>query len=225
MPLRRVAQGEYLIRQDQTDTTMYVVKSGRFKVFRHVDGKEVTLSYAEEGEVIGEMALIKEGPRAASVRAEKTSVVYVIDLNELHHNRFNVPEWFMKVLETLTARIRNTDHMVDSIIKNRKNKKTKVTWSKPLGLILDYENPGEILLQGHLVLENMEFLSFLVNGMLGKEMKQFILDLSRVKSIEPDAIRYLMTLSMGVKSAGGNVTIRGPHKDLLLLLKQYDLED
>ncbi len=225
MPRRRVEQGEFLIRQDQTDASMYVVRSGRFKIFRYVDGKEVLLSYAEPGEVVGEMALIKEGSRAASVRAEKTSVVYVIDIEALHHNKFNVPEWFMKVLETLTARIRNTNLMTDEIIKNRGKRRQKVDFAHPIGLILDHDSPGLIVLQGHLIVENMEFLSYLIHGSLAKDVKQFTLDLSRVKSIDPDAIRFLMTLSMSVKSAGGNVAIRGPHKDLLMLLKQYDLQD
>lgn len=224
MPLRRVNQGEFLIRQNQLDTTMYVVKSGKFKVFREVEGKEVVFFHAEEGDVLGEMALIKEGNRSASVQAEKSSVVYVIEAAAFHDNRFNVPDWFMKVLLILISRIRSTNLMVDYLVQNQKKKTDKKKWAAPLGILLDHENPGEILLQGHLVLENMEYLYILIRGMQGREIQNFVLDLSRVKEVEQEALRFLLGLVAEVEARGGTLKIEGPQKNLVTMIKEYARE-
>ncbi len=53
---------------------MYVVKSGLFSIFREVKGERIALGNGEPGDVLGEMSLIKEGKRAASVQAAPLSL-------------------------------------------------------------------------------------------------------------------------------------------------------
>ena len=125
MPLRRVEDGDILIRQGEIENIMYVVKTGLFSIYREVKGEELTLGQAESGEVLGEMSLIKEGKRSASVRAEKSSSVYVIDTREFYKNLYNVPNWFLEVIRGLVERLRQTNVMLGLLVKNRKKEKCR----------------------------------------------------------------------------------------------------
>ncbi len=122
IPLKRVEAKELLIRQGDIENTMYVVKSGLFSVSRGSGGGAIHLANAEAGDVIGEMSLIKEGIRSADVRAEKSGNVYVIDIREFYNNIYNVPGWFMELIQGLVQRLRDTNEMLDQIMKDKKEK-------------------------------------------------------------------------------------------------------
>jgi CRP-like cAMP-binding protein len=63
------AAGEYIVRQGQVGTGLYVIISGEAAVLR--GGDEVARLAA--GEFIGELAVIDQLPRSASVRAESAT--------------------------------------------------------------------------------------------------------------------------------------------------------
>jgi ATP-binding cassette subfamily B protein len=65
-----VKAGDLLIRQGDAPGPMYVVESGRLRVFRDgEDGQRSYLAYIRKGDFVGEMSMFKHSPRAASVEA------------------------------------------------------------------------------------------------------------------------------------------------------------
>ncbi|MEK7356552.1 MAG: cyclic nucleotide-binding domain-containing protein, partial [Bdellovibrionota bacterium] len=65
---RYLAEGEVLLKDGETEVEfVYLVKSGRLKAFKMVDGKEFILGFIEPGEFVGEMAYINGEPRSANV--------------------------------------------------------------------------------------------------------------------------------------------------------------
>jgi ATP-binding cassette subfamily B protein len=64
-----IQKGEVVIRQGDPPGPLYIVESGRLKVEHLGDGDPRTLAYLREGDVVGEMSLLKSMPRSASVIA------------------------------------------------------------------------------------------------------------------------------------------------------------
>jgi N-acetylglutamate synthase-like GNAT family acetyltransferase len=77
--LRSLAEGEYLIHQDETGDRIYIILSGTMRVL--IDKKEV--GRIGFGETVGEMALLKAEPRMADVIALEDSQVVEIRCSDL----------------------------------------------------------------------------------------------------------------------------------------------
>jgi len=61
--------GETLFREGDVGDRCYIIESGELDVVKHSGGREVFLSVRGAGEVIGELALMDDMPRMATVRA------------------------------------------------------------------------------------------------------------------------------------------------------------
>jgi CRP-like cAMP-binding protein len=66
-----VGPGEFVIKQNTTGTEMYIIAEGAVEVFVQGLNDARTLVVLGQGQVIGEMALIDQGYRSASVRATR----------------------------------------------------------------------------------------------------------------------------------------------------------
>jgi CRP/FNR family transcriptional regulator, cyclic AMP receptor protein len=64
-----VAPGGLIIEQNTTGTEMYIVVQGSVEVFIKGYEEESVLIFLGQGQVFGEMALLDQGYRSASVRA------------------------------------------------------------------------------------------------------------------------------------------------------------
>jgi CRP-like cAMP-binding protein/Fe-S-cluster-containing hydrogenase component 2 len=83
--LRRYAVGEVMFHEGDTADALYMIRRGSVTVSRKVAGKEVVLAYVSAGNYIGEMALVSNMPRTATVRAVAPTEAVV-----LRATRFNV---------------------------------------------------------------------------------------------------------------------------------------
>lgn len=69
--------GEAIIQQDTQDATLYVPLSGVLEVRRRNEaGEQVALAQLHAGEIIGEMAFLKDMPRSSSVVALEQSILF-----------------------------------------------------------------------------------------------------------------------------------------------------
>lgn len=76
---KQIAPGEVVIQQNTTGTEMYIIGAGAVEVYIQGLGDARSLVVLGKGQVIGEMALIDQGYRSASVRATKEGVtLYLI---------------------------------------------------------------------------------------------------------------------------------------------------
>jgi len=72
---RRVPAGTTIVRQGDPPGPMWVVRSGRLRVFRDVDGEPRPVAYLRRGDWFGELSVFADQPRAATVIAHDDCVL------------------------------------------------------------------------------------------------------------------------------------------------------
>lgn len=68
-----VAAGEWLFREGDPGEGLYVLRSGRLEVLREAGDAEIPIRSLSPGAVLGELAVLTNAPRSASVRARRDS--------------------------------------------------------------------------------------------------------------------------------------------------------
>ena len=74
-----VPAGDVLIEQGHDGDNFYVVESGTFNVFVNSDGGDRLVATRSKGESFGELALMYNSPRSASVKAMAPCKVWAVD--------------------------------------------------------------------------------------------------------------------------------------------------
>ena len=100
---------------DQIDC-LYIVISGRLKVMMaDSEGKEVILSLLGPGEFFGEMGLIDDSPRSASVVATEPCELLAITKRDFKRCLAENFEMAMTVMRGLVRRLREADRKIGSL--------------------------------------------------------------------------------------------------------------
>ena len=105
LPRRAFAAGETIIREGDVGDAAYMIVSGRCRAVRNADGQVEELGIMGPGEVFGEMALLLDEPRAASVVAEEPVVVTVLDKSTMDEG-LGVGGWTGALVVALAQRFR-----------------------------------------------------------------------------------------------------------------------
>merc|ERR1740129_1470018 len=85
MAEKRLDAGERIINEGETGDVMFVIEQGSFDCFKQVDGYEQVVKHCSAGDYFGELALLYNCPRAASVVARETSLIWQLDRETFNH--------------------------------------------------------------------------------------------------------------------------------------------
>jgi CRP-like cAMP-binding protein len=99
----QLAPGDFLFREGDSDEKMYVLLEGEIEVFLG----DFVLETAEPGTLIGEMALIDDGPRTANAVAKTACRLAQIDRRRFHFLIQQHPHFATHVMKTLADRLRH----------------------------------------------------------------------------------------------------------------------
>ena len=107
---RTFGHGELIVEEGRTGNGLYVVISGRVEVIKALGTEqEQFLTTLGTGEVFGEMALLGEWPRTASVRAVDEVECLGMDRWVFLAQLERQPRVAIKLLQILAQRLRDTD--------------------------------------------------------------------------------------------------------------------
>lgn len=110
--LRQYSPGEIIIRENEPGDTAYIVASGRVKVTTEVEGQHVHLAYLSEGATIGEMSMVDDMPRCATVTAVEETVLQEIRRDTFFQSIRQQPEIAIDLLKVLFERLREANMTV-----------------------------------------------------------------------------------------------------------------
>lgn len=116
MKARSFAAGSIIVGQEDRGDSMYVVAEGRVKVVLYGDnGREIILSMFRGGEIFGEMSLLDNRPRSASVIAIEPTRVLVLERSEFTGHLDSHPQTALAVLAELSQRLRQADRVIGNL--------------------------------------------------------------------------------------------------------------
>ncbi len=106
--LRQFAPGEVIIKENDLGETSYVIERGRVEVTKQSDGESVHIGYIGPGETFGEMSMIDDKPRSATVTALEETVAREIHRDTFFEKLQSDPEISISILKVLFERLRES---------------------------------------------------------------------------------------------------------------------
>ena len=109
---RKYSAGSTLIKQGDTGVGLYVLTSGKVRVTRvnNPDRLEEELDIAGVGSVLGEMALLDDLPRSATVTAIEDVTALLLPVWEFRSTLQSHPDIAIRLLSVLSRRLRKAEN-------------------------------------------------------------------------------------------------------------------
>jgi CRP-like cAMP-binding protein len=104
--------GETVFLEGDEGHAMYIVTQGAFEVYRNVAGKHVNIASIEPGEHFGEIALLVNRPRSASVRAIQSSSVIRLTKHAIMSEHRAAALLFRNMAQMMAQRLVSVDNEV-----------------------------------------------------------------------------------------------------------------
>ena len=107
--------GELLFRVGEQSNGMYVIRKGQILVYLDKAGAEIPLATVGAGGMLGEMSLFDKKPRSASARAIDDVELTQITIEDFTKILQQIPKWFVTLMSTLSARLRDTNERLQEL--------------------------------------------------------------------------------------------------------------
>ncbi|MBX3185414.1 MAG: cyclic nucleotide-binding domain-containing protein [Labilithrix sp.] len=108
-PRHTYEAGETIVRDGEQGDAAYIIVAGRCDVQKETASGTEVLKTIGPGDVFGEMAILTEGPRTATVVAVERTTVLIVTAGVLEQELAALKPWMAKLLKSLAARFRDID--------------------------------------------------------------------------------------------------------------------
>lgn len=114
--LRNVVRNEVVLRIGDPTDNVYFVLSGRLRVLvSDIEGREVILSMLGAGDLFGEIGVIDDNPRSATVVAVDSSDLVVFDKDDFRRCLADNFDITLAIMRSLAGRLRVADQRIESL--------------------------------------------------------------------------------------------------------------
>ncbi len=104
--------GDAVIEEGTKGTSAYVILSGEVEVIKRSGDREVPVATLGDGQVFGEMGLIEDRPRSATVRALTDLRVRIIDRDHFNDLLKTKPSVLIPIMKSLFERLRQVSELL-----------------------------------------------------------------------------------------------------------------
>ncbi len=109
--------GSFIFEEGDLGTEMYIIQSGKVEILKHQsDGEQRQLAILLQGDFFGEMSILEDLPRTASVRAIADCKLVEINGSTFDQMLRKNPEIAVRMMRKLSRRLRETDAMLRSVL-------------------------------------------------------------------------------------------------------------
>jgi CRP/FNR family cyclic AMP-dependent transcriptional regulator len=107
--IRQFAPLETIVREHERGETAFVIEKGKVEVTRIRDGKTVHIAFLEAGATFGEMGVVDDAPRSATVTAMEETLVREIHRDNIQGAMKESPDAIIKFLKNIFERLREAN--------------------------------------------------------------------------------------------------------------------
>jgi len=108
--------GQTLFSEGEPGDEAYLVRTGYVSIAKQDGQNKVELASRGPGEIMGEMALIDDKPRSATVTAKTKVEAEIITRNDLKRMLSDTPEPIVLILHQLLTRLRDINELAASYV-------------------------------------------------------------------------------------------------------------
>jgi CRP-like cAMP-binding protein len=106
------AGGQPVFYEGDVGATMYIVQSGRVRLYREVEGATTELGEMEKGDFFGEMSILEGLPRSSSAEASENSELIEINSSTFDKMIRGNIEIAIRMLRKLSIRLRESERLL-----------------------------------------------------------------------------------------------------------------
>ncbi len=119
--VKKYRQGDIIFSENSSCDGMYIVDSGRVRIFKTIKTgntlKEVELCQLGPKAMFGEMAMIDENRRSASVQAIEPTACTIITKKIFEDQLSRIPPWMVNMIKILVTRLRETNNKLRRMVE------------------------------------------------------------------------------------------------------------
>jgi CRP/FNR family cyclic AMP-dependent transcriptional regulator len=106
---RQYQPGEEIVRQNDTGVGLFVLTNGQVRVTQERQGATYDLGVLDHGQVFGELSLLDDLPRTATITAIEPSTVIIVPIWDFRAALRDNPSMALNLLSSLSQRIRRIE--------------------------------------------------------------------------------------------------------------------
>jgi CRP/FNR family transcriptional regulator, cyclic AMP receptor protein len=134
---RDYTAGTVLFEESDPGSRMYVIRTGKVKIYRKTQGKEIVLAFLGPGDFFGEMALLEGLPRSATAMVVEDAALVEVDAETFEEMIRRNIEIAVRMMRKLASRVREVDTRMEKMLTD--SAQTRILevlrWLLPQGLL------------------------------------------------------------------------------------------
>ena len=107
--------GEIIVEEGSSSRSLFIIQSGKVKIFKGRGEKETALALLGESDIFGEMSLFDASPRSATAKAVGETRVLAIDHEGLLKRIKMDPTLAFRIIRQMSRRIRSLNTRLISV--------------------------------------------------------------------------------------------------------------
>lgn len=125
-------KGDIIIKEGDPGREMYIIKSGSVDVVKSDGDREIILATLSRGDFFGEMAILENIYRTATVKAKETSRLIVLTTGNFMIKLKKDPTFAFQIMQKMSKRIRllNQKILKETDITKRSNSRINLDITK-----------------------------------------------------------------------------------------------
>lgn len=110
------AKGSLIVSHEEPGDALYIISEGRAKaLLLGQSGREMILYIFRPGDFFGEMSLLDNEPRSATVQASQETKTLVLKREAFHRHITKYPQTALSILREMSRRLRRADDIIGSL--------------------------------------------------------------------------------------------------------------